>query len=320
MLSAGLTLAQAMKHQAKSGPAAIRPVAQRMAQRMEQGEDLQAILKEEADYFPPLYRAIGSVAEETGTLPEALRELESFFTLQNSLWKKFLAQITWPCVQFVLATLVVSLVIWLLGIIAGGSHGLSVFGLQGGTGALIFFFGVWGVVIGLFTLLFFFRNVVGRGPGIDRLLLKLYAIGPLLEALALARFSMGMALTMEAGVPVDEAVGLSLDATNNFAFTDRKGYCQSMLKSGDSLTETLQAQHIFPEVFTDIVHTAEVSGTEPETFQRQSQQYNEIAEVRLKVLSQVAYWIVWGMVAIFIIALILNLFGQYASMINKAVG
>src|SRR5437868_973362 len=106
MLSAGLTVAQAMKHQAKSGPALLRPIAKRLAVQLEQGEDLNSALQEEAKYFPPLYLAIGAVAEETGTLPEALRELEDFFTLQQTLWKRFISQITWPLTQFVLATLI----------------------------------------------------------------------------------------------------------------------------------------------------------------------------------------------------------------------
>jgi type II secretory pathway component PulF len=317
MLEAGLTMAQAMKHQAKSGPAAIRPVAKRMAQQLEEGDDLQAALKEVADRFPPLYLAIGSVAEETGTLPEALRELEEFFTLQLSLWKKFIAQITWPCIQFVLATLVVSGLIWLLGIIAGGSHGMSVFGLQGASGAAVFFFGVWGIVLGFFILLFFFRNVVGRGPMIDRVLMRLYAIGPMLEAMALARFSLSMAVTMDAGVPIPEAVKLAMKSTSNFAFIDRIPQTQSMLREGMSLTEALKEQHLFPEVFLDIVHTAEISGKEPDTFQRQAKQYNEIAEMRLKILSTAAYWVVWGIVAIFIILLIFNIYGQYLNQLGK---
>lgn len=316
MLEAGLTLAQAMKHQGKSGPAAIRPVAKRMTERLAHGDSLMDTLESEKEAFPPLYLAIGSVAEETGKLPEALEELENFFTLQLSLWKKFIAQITWPCIQFVLATLVVSAVIYLLGIINNGSHGISVLGLQGPSGAALFFFGVWGTILAIFVLIYFFRNVVGRGPFIDGLALKLYAIGPTLEALALSRFSLGMALTQEAGVAPENAVKLSLEATSNFAYTDRIVPCQSMLRSGESLTDTLREQHIFPEVFIDIVHTAEVSGTEPATFARQAKQYSEIAETRLKILGQAAYWLVWGMVAIFIIVLIFNIYGQYLNALS----
>jgi type II secretory pathway component PulF len=317
MLEAGLTMAQAMKHQAKTGPAAFRPVAKRLAESLEQGEDLQSALKEVSDRFPPLYLAIGSVAEETGTLPEALRELENFFTLQLSLWKKFISQITWPCVQFVLATIVVSLLIWILGVLSGGSHGMSVFGLQGASGAAAFFFTVWGIVLGLFVLLYFLRNVVGRGPMIDRTFMRLYAVGPMLEAMALSRFSLSMAVTMDAGVPIAEAARLAMNSTSNFAFIDRIPQTQSMLREGQTLTESLRAQHLFPDVYLDIVHTAEISGKEPDTFQRQARQYNEIAETRLKILSTAAYWLVWGIVAVFIIILIFNIYSQYLNQLNQ---
>lgn len=317
MLHAGLTLPQAMRHQMKSGPAVMRPVAKRLTERMEEGESLQDALESEKEFFPPLYLSIGAVAEETGTLPEALKELENFFSMQLSLWKKFIAQITWPCIQFVLATLIVSLVIYILGILSNGSHGISVLGLQGPKGAAYFFFGVWGFVLAIYVFIYVLRNVVGRGPFVDRLFLSFYALGPTLEALALARFCLGMAVTQEAGISPHKAIKLSLEATSNFAYTDRIESCQAMLKSGDSLTDTLREQRLFPEVFVDIVHTAEVSGTEPDTFARQAKQYSEIAEIRLKILGQAAYWLVWSLVAIFIIVLIFNIFSQYVGALSS---
>ena len=53
-LEAGLTLAQAMKHQSKKGPASVRPVASRISDRLDQGDDLTEILPDEAVYFPPI--------------------------------------------------------------------------------------------------------------------------------------------------------------------------------------------------------------------------------------------------------------------------
>lgn len=316
MLEAGLTLPQAMKHQAKSGPAPLRPIAKRLAEKLASGESLHDALEEEKQFFPPLYLAIGEVAEETGTLPEALTELENFFTMQLSLWKKFIAQITWPCIQFVLATLVLTLVIWLFGMLKKDTAGFNVLGLQGSSGAATFFFGIWGFILAVYVVIYVLRNVVGRGPHIDRLFLSIYALGPTIEALALARFSLGMAVTNEAGVTPARAVELSLQATSNFAFTDRIDSCKAMLRSGDSLTDTLREQRIFPETFIDIVHTAEVSGTEPDTFTRLAKQYSEIAETRLKILGQAAYWVVWGSVAIFIIVVIFNIFSQYLSVLS----
>lgn len=316
MLEAGLTLPQAMKHQAKSGPAPLRPIAKRLAEKLASGESLHDALEEEKQFFPPLYLAIGEVAEETGTLPEALSELENFFTMQLSLWKKFIAQITWPCIQFVLATLVISLVIYLLGIINSGSHGIKILGLQGPSGAALFFFGIWGFILGVFVFIYVLRHVVGRGPFIDNLAMHLYGIGPTMEALALARFSLGMALGQEAGLTPEQAVKLALEATSNYAYIDRIPSCQAMLKNGESLTDTLREQRLFPEVFVDIVHTAEVSGSEPETFSRQAKQYSEIAETRLKILATIAYWVVWGLVAAFIIVLIFNIYGNYLNALS----
>ena len=117
-MDAGLTLARAMKQQGQSGPLAVRPVARRIAERLHKGHDLKDVLEGERKYFPPLFLALSGVAEDTGKLPEVLKEMEDYFTLQVSLKRQFIRQITGPILRFVFAVLILGFVIWILGVIA----------------------------------------------------------------------------------------------------------------------------------------------------------------------------------------------------------
>lgn len=316
-LEAGLTLAQAMKHQGEKGPAAIRPVAARMANRLSQGESFGDALEPETERFPPIYRTLADVAEETGKLPEALRELEKYFTLQQQLWREFISQITWPAFQFVGAVLVMSLLIYILGFFPESP--ITVLGLKGETGALIFLSCVGGVLLLIVGGYWFVTSVIKKGGAVDRFLLKVPYLGGCLQALALARFSLAMGISVEAGTRVSEAARLSLEATANHAFADRAEPVKKMILAEKcSLGEALREQRIFPEDYLNMVETAEEGGREPDAFGRLAEQYNEIATYRMRALTRAASWLVWLMVAIFIIVLIFNLFSQYINAINAA--
>src|SRR5438132_14091725 len=84
-LGAGLTLRDVFRQQARKGSAALRPVAERISQGLERGEDLEAALNREKAAFPPLFLAMASVGEHSGMLPEVCTELEKYFTLQRTL-------------------------------------------------------------------------------------------------------------------------------------------------------------------------------------------------------------------------------------------
>ena len=79
-LAAGLTLRRVFRQQAERGPYSVRPVAQRISEKLEQGESLEAALKDEKHKFPPIFLSLTAMGEESGNLPEVLAELEEYFT------------------------------------------------------------------------------------------------------------------------------------------------------------------------------------------------------------------------------------------------
>ena len=295
-LEAGLTLVQAMKNQGTKGPAAVRPVATLMASRLAKGESFGEVLADQTHLFPPIYRTVANVAEETGQLPEALRELEKYFQLQQKLWRDFLAQITWPVVQYVLAVLVIAGLMYILGEILPANP-INVLGMKGSSGAMAFIAANVFVVALIFGGYWFISAVVKKGGIIDGFLLKIPYLGGCLEALALSRFSLAMGIMVDAGTPIGEAAKL--------------------VKNGETLTEALRAQRLFPSDYLDMVETAEEGGREPDAFSRLAEQYYETATRRMKALASIAGWLVWLMVAIFIIVLIFSIYGQYFQQLNQ---
>ena len=62
-LGAGLTLVDAFEHQSKTGPAAMRELAGRMAVDLRKGDSLESASKKQANRFPPMFLSLAAVGE-----------------------------------------------------------------------------------------------------------------------------------------------------------------------------------------------------------------------------------------------------------------
>ena len=103
--------------------------------------------------------------------------LAAHFEQQVKLRRQFLTSIAWPTVQLTLGILIISLVIYLMGILvpAGGGQmeDMLGFGLRGGKGVLIF----WGYILCIaaivWALIYAYKKNLG---GVQNLVPILYLI------------------------------------------------------------------------------------------------------------------------------------------------
>jgi type IV pilus assembly protein PilC len=318
-LSAGLTLRDVFRQQAAKGRPGVREMAARISTGVESGEALEDLLRKETALLPPLFVALATVGEQTGMLPEVFRELEKYYLFQDRLRKQFLSQIAWPAFQLVAAILVVTGLIFILGILAGpGSSGFDPIGLGTGPGpAMGFFCSAWGVVGAVLALYVLGKRLLRQGL-LDGFLLRLPVIGPCLEALALTRFCLALRLTLETAMPIARALRLSFRATGNDAFAAVSGVAEKSVKSGSDLTAALAKTRLFPQQFRHVLEVGEESGRLTDVLEHQGQQYAEESERRMKALAAAAAWGVWLVVAGLIIFCIFRIALTYIGMIDQA--
>ena len=322
-LSAGLTLREVFRQQAKKGPLAVRPVAERISQELNKGEDLESALRSEQRAFPPLFLALASVGEESGALPEVFTELEKYYDLQQKLRRQFLGQIAWPVFQLCGAIVVITLLILVMGFIAEMNPTNKPFdplglGLLGPSGAITFLTIVFLILAALAAVYFGGKHLLRQKGAVDGFLLRLPVLGPTLRALALTRFCLGLRLTLETGMPITKALELSLRATDNDAFVAQTQLVRDSLRGGDELAESLAKTRLFPEDFQNILATAEESGRLTEVLENQTQYYQEESSRRLTILTHLAGWCVWLAVAILIIIAIFRIALTYIGLLDPA--
>jgi type II secretory pathway component PulF len=309
-LAAGLSLVDVFRQQAERGPPSLRAITAAVHERLNRGDGLEDALKAEGDRLPALFVTMTAVGEQSGHLPEAFQELERYFELQWTLRRRFLADIAWPVFQFVMAVGVIALMLLVLGLIApAGTTPLDPIGLgtgpRGAATWLLLVFGILATGWGGYRLL---SRSLRHKAAVDRFILRLPMLGTCLEAIALARFCLGLRLTLGAGLPVKSAVKRSLDATGNAAYPATYNEAAAGLRRGDDLTTILRACRIFPTDFLDTVANAEEGGRTPEVMEQQARFYQEESSLRLKILTRLAGLGVWLLVAVLIIVAIFRIY------------
>lgn len=296
-LGAGLSLEEVFRQQATRGPAAVRPIAARVALVLRKGGSLEKALSQEERHFPPLFLSLARVGERTGMLPEVFADLEQYFLGQQQLRRRFVSLTAWPILQFVMAVFVVALVILVLGMFdaeirPGVRYDPLGLGLFGASGALTFL----AVVVGTLAGVWFSFWLLGRllpATFRDRFLLALPVIGGYVRDLAMMRFCLSLRLTTESGMSIGRAVQLSMAATGNAAFVAASAVAERTVADGDDLTLALTRTRLMPEDFLRILEVGERAGTLSEVLRHQADHYRETASRRMTAVTFLFAALTW---------------------------
>lgn len=324
-LGAGLSPVRIFKQQAKSGPRPLRDVAGDVAAKLGDGESLEDAFEPYRNRFPPLFLELVAVGEQTGRLEDTFRELELYYESTLSIQRNFRSQMAYPAIQFVAAILVISGLIWILGMLAGSGKAITTdptgLGFTGTSGAITFMLLAFGIVGGvLFAFKLSADNVRWRAK-MEGMLTVIPGWGAALLALALQRFCVALRMCVEAGLRAEKTIHYSFRATSNSAFSSREEKAIAVVKKGNELAEALVASGApFPDEFRESVIVGEETGNLSEVMERLAERYREDAERKLKTAAQVTSYAIYGLVALMIIFFIFKIASVYLGAVNQAVG
>jgi type IV pilus assembly protein PilC len=323
MLTAGVEIRKALKTaSSNSRDSRLTESVKAVAVQVNKGDDLTHAFRSQEGRYPPLFLDLLNVGELTGSVPEIFDALAEFYEASTKRMQEFRSQIAWPVMQLVAAVLIIGLLIFILGIIGESSPGqepndILGLGLIGTSGAVKWFtmcFGSAGMVwVGY---IFVTRSTAGR-EALHPFLMTLPGIGYCMRSFAIARFSWCFALTQQAGMSIQPSLEASMKATANGAFIASTDNVWMQVREGETLTDALKSTRLFPVEYLHMVDTAEQSGTVPETLHRMSHTFDEDAHRAMTWMTSILARVIWGMVAAFIIFIVIKFVMQYVAMLNS---
>jgi type IV pilus assembly protein PilC len=322
-VGAGLTLIRIFQQLGKSGPRPLREMAKEIELKLSKGSSLEDALEPYQSVFPPLFIEMVAIGEQTGRLEDTFRELEQYYQTSLSVQRNFRSQMMYPAIQFVAAVLIISALIFILGMLASSNRAATVdplgIGLTGTSGAITFLVVAFGIVGAILIGLKLVSNSVKWRAKLEGMVMILPGWGPALLTFALHRFCVALQMCCEAGLRAEKTLYYCFRATSNSAFMSRADRAIEVVKRGDEISEALVASRApFPDEFHEMIRMGEETGNMTEVMERLAKRYREESERRLKSAAQMTSWGIYGLVALLIIIAIFKIASIYLGALGGA--
>ena len=295
LLQAGMTLDEGLSVLEKR---LKQPRVQQMTHTLHQalvdGRSFSQALSELPRIFPPLYVNLVAAGEASGALPQILLRVVKSLMQAKELRDRVQQALIYPAFLALAGAVLVTIFITfmvpqLTGFMAqtGGALPLPTRILLHINHAIT---GYWwvGVLAGISAVVGFralVRTDEGR-IGWDRFQLMIPGYGRVIRHRYYAQFSRTLGTLIENGIPLLRALDLVTEIAGNRFLEQKLGEVRKAVIDGATLSAALQAQKLFPDLFTDMMSVGEQTGHFAETMQAIANVYERELDKTVGLISQ----------------------------------
>ena len=271
MLAAGIPLVQAFEIVGNGHEnAAMQKLILSVKADVEGGSALAEALAKHPLYFDDLFVNLVEAGEQAGALESLLDKVATYKEKTEAIKKKIKKALTYPAavlaVAFIVTTILLIFVIPSFEDLFRGFGAdlpsftrmvidLSAFVRTQG----VFLAGGIGIAIGAF--LYFHKRSRKFRHYLDRLMLKLPIIGPILQKAAIARYARTLSTMFAAGVPLVEAMESVAGATGNIVYEEAVLSMRDEVATGQRLQVAMENTDLFPNMVIQMIAVGEESGS-----------------------------------------------------------
>ncbi len=240
-----------------------------LKQEVSAGNSFATALRQKPEYFDDLYCNLVDAGEQAGALESLLDRVASYKEKTEKLKAKIKKAMTYPTAVLIVAAIVTGIL--LIKVVPQFQSVFSSFGAALPTFTLMVvglseFVQQWwlGIISVFFAGFFIFKRAYKRSQKfrdrIDRLMLKLPVIGPLIFKSSVARYARTLATTFAAGVPLVEALDSVAGATGNVVFRNAVNKVKQDVSTGMQLNFSMRSTGVFPSLAIQMTAIGEESG------------------------------------------------------------
>ncbi len=237
---------------------------------IESGSSMAQAFRRQPRYFDSLYCNLIDAGEQGGILESLLEDLSLYKEKTIALKGKIKSAMIYPIAVLTVAFAVT--VILMLFVIPAFKGVFSSFGANLPTPTLMviaisdFFTDYWYLIIGtpIAGIILYARALrssekVQRAT--DRFMLRLPIFGSLLRKATIARWTRTLATMFAAGSPLVESMDSVAGAAGNWVYYDATVEIRQAVSIGTSLTNAMQATHVFDNMVLQMAQIGEESGS-----------------------------------------------------------
>lgn len=271
MMTAGIPLVQAFEI---IGAGHENPAMQKLVltvkSDVESGNSLAQALAKHPLHFDDLYVSLVEAGEQAGALETLLDKIATYKEKTEAIKKKIKKALFYPAAVVVVAIVVTTVL--LIYVIPQFEDLFQGFGadLPAFTRMIIDLSNFvqtkgWLILVGAVASVLGFLHIKKRYRSvqhfIDRVILKVPVIGPILQKSAIARYARTLATTFAAGVPLVEALDSVAGATGNIVYEQAVRKMRDEVATGQRLQRAMENADLFPNMVNQMIAVGEESGS-----------------------------------------------------------
>jgi len=288
MIDAGLPLVQSLEIlSAQQENKAFKEIIREIREDVEGGSTFAGALKKHPKAFDDLYTNLVVAGEEGGILDNILLRLAGYIEKAEALKKKVKSAMVYPSTIVGVAVIVVMiLMIFVIPVFenmfSSAGQTLPLPTLIVITMSKIIKKYVFIVIPGLGVLFYLLRRYHRTDNGkalIDRLLLKLPVIGPLLQKISVARFSRTLGTLVSSGVPILDGLTIVSKTSGNRSIETAILNARASIREGETIAEPLSRSGMFPPMVIQMISVGESTGALDSMLSKIADFYEEEVDV-----------------------------------------
>lgn len=252
----------------ETSQAHVKVVLQAVVSELHAGLPLSRAIASQPQSFDSLYQGVVGAAEQSGKMGQVLTQLAEFLEKRQALKQKALGALAYPAmltgVAFMIVLFLMTYVVPQIARVFQSSKQVLPFSTRFIL-ALSEFVVNWGWLIAFLMLgaIFFGRRALAKAETrlrVDRVLLNLPLLGPLLLGFETARFANTMAMLVSANVPILTALHSARSTLSNSVLRNAIDLTEIRLREGTSLARALGSQGVFSPILVHLIRSGEASG------------------------------------------------------------
>lgn len=174
-----------------------------------------------------------------------------------------------------------------------------------------------GILAGFVVLfMIFVRTKFGRHVW-DKFKLKMPVIGPVVNKVAISRFTRTLGTLISSGVPILQALTIVKETAGNVIVSNAVGDVHESVKEGETITAPLEASGVFPPMVISMVDVGEQTGALPEMLLKIADNYDEEVDNAVAAMTSLLEPIMIIFLAVVVGSIVIAMFLPLIDLMNK---
>ncbi len=305
----------------------LKNIIGEMALAIEGGSTFSEALAQHPKVFNRLFINMVKAGELGGVLEVVLNRLSEFMEKAQKIKGKVIAAMFYPVAVLVVATVILIILMTMVvpkfkevfqGMLEGSqlpAFTRLVLGISEMVkDNILMTLGIVVIVVVIFNIII--RTKFGRLVW-DKFKLKVPAVGPVINKVAIARFTRTLGTLVSSGVPILQALTIVKETTGNVIISNAVAEVHESVKEGETITAPLEASGVFPPMVISMVDVGEQTGALPEMLLKIADNYDDEVDNAVAAMTSLLEPIMIVFLAVIVGSIVIAMFLPLIELMNR---